>query len=117
MDEREDYLRFLAEEGLTDEVVWEISTSVPVLAMPSDSFIVMGSAIHGLGLFATRQIHEGANIAPALLMGCKTVAGRYANHSGEPNAIFVQLDDHNVVLSAVQEINEGEEITVDYRSK
>lgn len=114
-EEQEDYLAFLEETGLTDEDVQGISDFDPVLFLAGDSFIVAGSAIHGLGMFATQRIRGGATIAPALLMGCKTIAGRFVNHSGKPNATYVAVDEENVKLVAHRAIEEGTEITVDYR--
>lgn len=81
---------------------------------------VAPSAIHGKGLFATAGIAPGEPIAPARIGGKRTPAGRYTNHSSQPNARMEAFGD-DVVLVATQPISgckggqDGEEITVDYR--
>lgn len=113
--EREDYQAFLDENGLTDEDILAVSNADPVLYLDCDSLVVEPSPIHGFGVFAAKQIRKGAPIAPALLVGCKTTFGRYVNHSGTPNAVLVVVDANNVTLAATETIEEGTEITVNYR--
>ena len=74
------------------------------------------SSIHGIGVFATNGIESGQVIAPARRDGKRCIAGRFTNHSHEPNAEFVQtgIEDH-VDMIAIRKIEIGEEITVDYR--
>jgi hypothetical protein len=74
------------------------------------------SPIHGIGVFANRTIADGEIIAPARRNGKRCIAGRFTNHSHDPNAKFVQtgIDDHADMI-ATRKIENGEEITVDYR--
>ena len=65
---------------------------------------VRASEIQGSGLFATERILKGSVIAPAVLAGKKTEAGRFVNHSGTPNAKMVVRDEENVDLIAIREI-------------
>lgn len=79
------------------------------------------SPIEGKGLFATGALQPHELIAPVVLDGKRTPAGRYTNHSKTPNAEMVLADSGNVYLFALREIRGcrggelGEEITVDYR--
>ena len=81
---------------------------------------VNNSVIHGRGLFATHIFNEGDIIAPALIEGKRTIAGRFTNHSPIPNAKMVPTTPGNVSLVAIRYIsgsrggNDGEEITIDY---
>ena len=109
-----DYQSFLAEYGITEEDVRAVTYSGEIHHLPMDGIEIRESAIQGYGLFASRLFREGEIIAPAALNGYKTAAGRYTNHSPNPNAKMVVRDADNIDLVAVREIN-GEEITTDYR--
>ena len=104
------------------ESVEEVKLEGELIPFPSGSFKVQvsSSQIEGKGLFATGNFREGDLIAPVYLGGI-TPAGQYTNHSPNPNAEFV-LVNNDVVLVALRDIEGckggelGEEITVDYRS-
>jgi hypothetical protein len=73
------------------------------------------SPIHGIGIFATRNIQLGEIIAPGRIGGKRCIAGRWTNHSATPNAMFVAgAGDAEIELVAVESVNDGDEITVDY---
>lgn len=112
---RSDYDKFLLETGITESGVQDVTHGSDVMIIDSDVFIVSESDIHGLGLFPNGPISAGSVIAPALLDGIKTTAGRYTNHSGEPNAEMIVMDDKNINLVALRDIGD-EEITTDYRA-
>lgn len=82
---------------------------------------VADSKIEGRGLFATGTIPQFEVIAPALLEGKRTPAGRYTNHAKNPNAMMFRMENGDIYLVALRDIagckggNLGEEITVDYR--
>lgn len=83
---------------------------------------VADSKIEGKGLFATADFEPGEGIAPSRISGKRTIAGRYANHSVNPNARMMRfLDTGDICLVAIKKISgchgglDGEEITVDYR--
>lgn len=82
--------------------------------------VVRDSPIEGRGLFATVDIAPGV-VAPARIDGKRTPAGRYVNHSHNPNAAFALRADGAIDLVALRAIagcvggSRGEEITVDYR--
>lgn len=79
------------------------------------------SQIEGRGLFATGLIPRFEVIAPALIGGKRTPAGRYTNHAKNPNAMMFRMENGDIYLVALRDIagckggNLGEEITVDYR--
>lgn len=79
------------------------------------------SQIEGRGLFATGNIPQFEVIAPASIDGKRTPAGRFTNHSKNPNAMMFRMEDGTIYLVALRDIagcksgNVGEEITVDYR--
>lgn len=75
---------------------------------------VKESPIEGLGLFAKVTFQTGEYIGPARVGKNRTQLGRYANHSGTPNAVPVLLGQ-NIYYVANQTISAGEEITIDYR--
>ena len=115
--DREDYVKVLAEAGITEEQAQELTQSnLPLMYMPSNELLtkVGFSAIHGQGLFAVEDIDAGGRIAPARIGDMKTPAGRYTNHSANPNAEF-RLSDQGIDLYAVKPISAGIEITVCYR--
>lgn len=82
---------------------------------------VSESKIEGKGIFATGGIPQFEVIAPALIDGKRTPAGRYTNHSKNPNAMMFRMENGDIYLVALRDIagckggNLGEEITVDYR--
>lgn len=116
--DREDYERFLVEYGFTqqflDPIVQSTADQVP---MPEgfNKLALQPSPIHGLGMFATCAVEEGELLAPARVDGKRTPAGRYTNHSVEPNAVFVALDSGDLNMVAARAIQAGEEVTIDYR--
>jgi len=127
--DREDYEAFLKEWGLSAEYIRQVSEDdSDAIELPNGTykFQVGNSPIEGKGLFATADIEQGEDIAPARIEGKRTLAGRYTNHAKEPNAVMVSLygvdgDKSMVILRAIKPIKgrrggqQGEEITVDYR--
>ncbi len=111
---RDDYQKFLLEFHLTEEDAQAATHSTDVVALSSIRVTVKKSMIEGLGLFANGTIDANEVIVPALLNGEKTEAGRYTNHSGEPNAKIIVIDGRNINLVAIRDIT-NEEITTDYR--
>ena len=112
--DRNDYQRFLSESGITEEAVRAVTESGELFHLPMGNIEIRRSERHGDGLFAKQSFFTSDVIAPALLDGQKTEAGRYTNHSGKPNAKMVVRDASNIDLVATKEI-QREEITTDYR--
>lgn len=82
---------------------------------------VRNSNIEGKGLFLSWHIAAGQIIAPARISGKRTPAGRYVNHSMNPNCKYVADENGDIYLVSLRDIDgckggsKGEELTVDYR--
>jgi hypothetical protein len=110
-----DFARFMAQIGLSEEVMDRIVNADDLIPMPEGVPVeVRTSIIHGSGLFACRAFDAGATICPGRLGGHRTPAGRFTNHSPTPNAAPVKVGD-DIYAVALRRIASGEEVTVDYR--
>lgn len=118
-----DYKKMLEEIGVTEESVWEESSRTDdLIDFPYGAYEVKisNSPIHGKGIFATVNISQNTVIAPSLIDGKRTPAGRYTNHSEYPNAKMIYVGD-DIWLKAEKDIvgqkggQVGEEITTNYR--
>lgn len=121
---RADFRKMASEIGVTADQIWEQSKNESDMAdLPWGGYKIKRakSMIHGNGLFATGDIEDGELIAPARINGKRTIAGRYTNHSVNPNAKMVRGVGNDIELIATRKISgcvgglDGEEITVDYR--
>ena len=90
-----------------------------------DSLTIKQSGINGLGLFTKEGIAQGTNLGMGHLeIGDKiirTPLGGFINHSGDANCVKVELrmtnekfDYKKWNLVTLQDIKEGEELTVRY---
>lgn len=123
--DRSDFFSVLDEYGFTPEEVHDTSTfegdQIPMPHGAGLKLTVRDSDIHGKGIFLTYPAKAGEILAPARIGGMRTPAGRYTNHSANPNAMFMKDPIGNISLVALRDINgcvggsKGEEITVDYR--
>jgi len=121
--DREDFDAMLLDLDMTKEQLEEKLSGDDLTEFPfgSLSIVVSDSQIEGKGIFATKNIKQGDLVAPVKLGGCRTPAGQYTNHSPNPNAELVLLDNNDIVLAALTDIDGckggdlGEEITIDYR--
>lgn len=127
--ERDDYAAFCAAyegaTGVDGAGIREASERTDDIAdfPPADAVrvTVRSSPIEGRGLFLTAPAAAGDVLCAARLDGRRTPAGRYTNHSHNPNAAFALLDNGDMDLVALRAIagcvggSRGEEITVDYR--
>lgn len=122
--DRTDFIKMLEDLDLSSEEVRSVSVDESdMIELPYGSykFKVAPSKIEGQGLIAIGDIAEDEFIAPARLGDNRTVAGRFTNHSLNPNAkMIVHLG--NIYLVATKSIKgckgglDGEEITIDYRA-
>lgn len=115
--DRDDYQRFLTEYGLTQEyVTLLVENELDQIPMPRgvDTLERHASPIAGDGLFARCNLDVGDLIAPVRIDGKRTPAGRYINHSANPNAVFVQSGE-DLLVYAAKNISAQEEVTIDYR--
>ena len=118
MIEHLDYVQFLLEIGLTDQVLRSISNNEADFAWwDSDSqtlVVVAPSPIEGKGLFASTDLAPGYSI-PARIFGMRTPAGRYVNHSPKPNCCFMPDMVGGLLLVMTELIPKGTELVLDYR--
>lgn len=91
-------------ENLDDQIPFPTPASVTVADSP----------IEGMGLFATESFSRGDVIAPSRIGGKRTPAGRYCNHSANPNTKMVMERNGDVALIAVKDVARGDELTNDY---
>lgn len=121
----DDYAKMLSDLGVTEEQV-NAESLIETDHMPfppawESRIAVRKSAIHGRGLFAETNIAAGEIICPARIDGKRTPAGRFTNHSGNPNTVAVCFNGTDLGWVALRDIHgrrggqNGEEITVDYR--
>lgn len=111
---RVDMEQKVAAFGFTPQLMHDISVDTSTLDdSPLDGVEVRPSALHGLGLFATRGFVAGEVICPALIGSKRSLAGRYSNHSPNPTAAVEYLDGE-LVLIAAQDVVAGQELTTDY---
>ena len=121
--DREDYRALIAQYGYTEEMVQAEIHSQDVIPFPEGTYKVMisDSPIQGKGMFATMNLVAGEPICLGRLNGKRTPAGRYTNHSANPNALPVMLETGDIGIVALRNIHGnhggtiGEEITIDYR--
>ena len=90
-----------------------------------ESLTIKTSKVNGLGLFSKEGIAQGTNLGMShLKIGEKiirTPLGGFINHSGDANCVKVELQMMNEKfdykkwnLVALQDIKEGEELTLRY---
>ena len=122
--DRQDFLSVLDEFGFTEEVAKAQSENESdQIPFPdgAHSVMVSDSRIHGKGLFATSGFEADDVIAPARLGSNRTPAGRFTNHSKNPNALMVLCENGDIALVAIKPIKGcaagelGDEVTIDYR--
>lgn len=123
--DRLDFADMLEEYGFDEKTVRDQSEKESdQIEMPEQwrSFTQLrGSNIEGKGMFLSCPVNEFTVVAPARISGMRTPAGRYVNHSKDPNCEFVRSDNGDIYLVSVRPIagakggSHGEELTVDYR--
>lgn len=123
--DRDDFKKFLEEVDISEEQVRKESQyQGDLIDMPegfSSVITVRDSDIEGKGIFASWPFDEKTIIGPVRISGKRTPLGRYLNHSPNPNAKFIRLDNDDILLLSTRYISgckggdKGEEVTVDYR--
>lgn len=124
-EDREDFELVVRLAGFTSDVVRAQSENPhDQITMPEGfgaKLTIRPSAIEGLGVFLSSPAEADEVLGPARVLGHRTPAGRYTNHSKTPNAKFTKDEDGTIWLVATQRIagcvggGQGEEVTVDYR--
>lgn len=120
----DDFNFAIKELGFSKETVTTQSENTDDMCdLPAGSYKIKTgqSGIHGIGLIATGDFAENEVIAPARLSKKRTIAGRYTNHSKNPNAEMIASENGDIYLKAIRKISgcvggfDGDEITVCYR--
>ena len=118
VDDKKDYLMFLSEIGINEKLARVISENdedqIKTKQDSSDIYI-NESFIQGLGVFASKEFLSGETIGFARIENKRTLLGRYANHSKDPNCVF-EICDNSAKAIAIKNIKCNQEITVDYRN-
>ena len=96
----------------TDEALKNYKKFDDIVKQPESFIVIKQSEIDGLGVFAKREISEGEKIT-ARIKNSRTYAGRYVNHSEEPNSEAITEDDMGFFL-VTEKISRDSEITVNY---
>lgn len=113
-----DYNQVLMETGKTEAQIKAISNNpldqIEVLEL-YNALYISTSSIEGVGVFSHREINKGEKIGPARISGKRTMLGRYVNHSGEPNAEYIVLNNGDLDTVAIKTIPARTEILNNYR--
>ena len=118
MTDQEDFDLFIRELGLPMEIVDAmINNLADQIPMPEgvDTLKLGKSQIQGLGMFSVESVKSGFIFAPARLDGHRTPAGRFINHSINPNSVFIQVAIDDLYVRAMRDIAADEEVTISYR--
>lgn len=112
---RADYFNFVHSLGMTqEEITAQVENKDDMIFNEIESVFVGDSKISGKGLISSFTFNSGDIICQARICDKRTLAGRYANHAVFPNAEII-VTDNGADLVAIRDIEEGEELTVNYR--
>ena len=116
-DLQADFRALLKEEGISEQTAREQSEDThDMLDAPLPECLRLGpSDIDGRGLFATSAIPVGTFVMPARISGMRTQAGRFVNHSPNPNVVMTPYG-WDIRMVALRDIAVGEELVSDYRA-
>ena len=110
------YILSCISTGGTTRIISERRIEVTYRPLP-DNLELKPSDIHGYGVFAVAPIPAGKVLglshiqSPELI---RTPLGGYINHSMNPNCIRIP-EGNRWYLQTIQDISEGEEITLMYK--
>lgn len=117
--DHQDFRAMAKDIGMTEEQIriesYRTDTTIPMPEGAGLKTKVQRSPIDGLGMFSTEAIAAFELIAPASIDRMRTPAGRYTNHSANPNAMLHVPKRGLVNLVSIEAIPAGTEITLDYR--
>jgi len=110
------YKEMLVDLGVDQNQMDVAVDSLDVMGVKTNKYYKDESNIHGQGIFALRGMIKGNIIGLGSIDNTnKTFLGRYTNHSDNANAKFYYLANGDVVMVAEEDINEKEEILINYR--
>lgn len=113
------YRDVIARLGFTEAEVQSMVYTDNVIELDSMGFKIDTSAIHGKGIFATKDYAVGDYIGPMRIEQNRTILGRYTNHGHQPNVIAQKVNDM-IIMVATKAIKgciggqNGDEILIDY---
>ena len=111
-----DYIGMLEDLGVTQELVDHMTKSGLVTEFESDIYYKDNSSIHGIGVFASKDIYKNNVIGLGTIDNKhKTTLGRFTNHSDNSNARFYYLENKDIIMVAEKYISKGQEILINYR--
>lgn len=111
-----EYQSFLKDIKLTEEQVQAVmAAGGPILGVEIPSVKLKCSGVHGLGVFADKGFKAGEEVGTARLGGLRTILGRFANHSNNPNVEFKLMPNGDLHSMATRYIIKGDELFNDYR--
>jgi hypothetical protein len=112
---RADYFNFVHQSNMTqDEIIAQVENKEDMIFDDIESVFIGKSVIAGQGLFSYMTFNSGDVICQARTGDKRTIAGRYSNHAVFANAEII-VTNKGADLIAIRDIEEGEEITVNYR--
>lgn len=115
-NDRKDYLALLDDYGFKQEDIDVVVKDESDMFYKDDIPVYIdNSDLHGIGLFSKKQFKANEYICKSAIDNQRTIAGRYSNHSVNPNAEMV-LDGKDFILKAIKPIYENQEITTNYRN-
>ena len=110
------FLSMLEDTDVSKKQLDTITKTGRVAEFDSDTYYKDKSDIHGIGVFAKKDITKGEIIGLGSIdLKCKTLLGRYTNHSDNNNAMFYYLYNDDVVMIAEKDIPQFNEILINYR--
>ena len=112
-----DYNKYLKEVNITEKQIQFLVNLDNVKETISSVYHKSDSKIHGIGVFASRNIKKGEIIGDVSENSkYRTTLGRWVNHSKNNNISFYnKKDDVNMFAVADKNIASNEEILVNYR--
>ena len=110
-----DYKKFLNEIDLTEDQVQVLVNVDNVVEVEHNNYYKEKSNIHGIGVFASKDIKKGETIGEVTINSIyRTILGRWVNHCKNKNARFYHTNN-NLTAVAEKNISCNEEILIDYR--
>ena len=110
-----DYEKYIKEIGLTEDQVQILVNLDNVIELNNSNYYKGKSNIHGIGVFASRDIKKGDIIGDVTISDkYRTTLGRWVNHHNIKNTMFYKIQN-DLVAIAEKDIAKNEEILIDYR--
>ena len=110
------FVEMLKDLNITKQQLNTITRSGITIEFKSDFYYKDKSNIHGVGVFALKNINKEEVIGIGSIDNkYKTTLGRFTNHSDNNNCMFYYLKNNDVVMVATKNISKNEEILINYR--